>query len=114
MRETATTDEGRAKMFADHMADVCKTPIGDQYDQTHKQYVENEIKEKQNIFNQKENKNDINNNENNTNKVSKKIRCIDAEKAFDIVWHDGIRIMLLDETFPDKIIRWISSWLRNR
>ena len=39
---------------------------------------------------------------------------IDAEKAFDTVWHDGLRKMLLDSKIPVKIIRWISSFLRNR
>ena len=39
---------------------------------------------------------------------------IDAEKAFDTVWHDGLRKMLHDSNIPVKIIRWISSFLRNR
>ena len=39
---------------------------------------------------------------------------IDAERAFDSVWHDGLRTQLQNSNFPIKIIRWISSFLRNR
>ena len=39
---------------------------------------------------------------------------IDAEKAFDTVWLDGLRKMLHDSKMPDKIVRWISSFLKNR
>ena len=39
---------------------------------------------------------------------------IDAEKAFDTVWLDGLRKMLHDSKLPDKIVRWLSSFLKNR
>ena len=39
---------------------------------------------------------------------------IDAEKAFDSVFHDGLRKMLHDTNIPVKIVRWISSFLSNR
>lgn len=39
---------------------------------------------------------------------------IDAEKAFDTVWHNGLKKQLLDAKIPIKIIRWISSFLDNR
>ena len=39
---------------------------------------------------------------------------IDAEKAFDVAWHNGLRIMLKEENFPETLIRWISNWLENR
>ena len=39
---------------------------------------------------------------------------IDAEKAFDTVWHDGLRQMLLQDGIPVILLRWISSWLSNR
>ena len=34
---------------------------------------------------------------------------IDAEKAFDCLWHDGLRQMILKDNFPTILIRWISS-----
>ena len=39
---------------------------------------------------------------------------IDAEKAFDTVWLDGVRKMLHDSKVPTKLIRWLSSFLHNR
>ena len=39
---------------------------------------------------------------------------IDAEKAFDTVWHNGVRKLLHDAKIPTTIIRLISSFLRNR
>ena len=39
---------------------------------------------------------------------------IDAEKAFDTVWSNGVRKMLIDENFPPILIRWVSSWMENR
>ena len=32
---------------------------------------------------------------------------IDAEKAFNTLWMDGLRMMLHDAKIPDKIVRWI-------
>ena len=34
---------------------------------------------------------------------------IDAEKAFDTVWHDGLRKMMFDAGLPVIIIRWLSK-----
>ena len=39
---------------------------------------------------------------------------IDAEKAFDSIWIDGLKKQLYDSKLPTKIIRWISSFLYNR
>ena len=39
---------------------------------------------------------------------------IDAEKAFDSIWHDGLRKQLHDVKFPIKIVRWLSSFLSQR
>ena len=39
---------------------------------------------------------------------------IDAEKAFDCIWHDGLRQMIMNDKFPVILIRWISSWLTQR
>ena len=39
---------------------------------------------------------------------------IDAEKAFESVWHDGLRKMTNDAKLPSKMIRILSSFLNNR
>ena len=39
---------------------------------------------------------------------------IDAEKAFDTVWHGGLRKMLYDAKVPFKMLRIISNFLDNR
>ena len=39
---------------------------------------------------------------------------IDAEKAFDTVWHNGLRKMMHEAKIPTEIIRLISSFLNNR
>ena len=39
---------------------------------------------------------------------------IDAEKAFDTVWHDGLRKIIFDAKIPIKIVRIISNFLDNR
>ena len=39
---------------------------------------------------------------------------IDVEKAFDSVWHEGLKKLFHDAKFPIKIIRWVSSFLDNR
>ena len=39
---------------------------------------------------------------------------IDAEKAFDTVWHSGLRKMMHNAKIPVKLIRLISSFLENR
>ena len=39
---------------------------------------------------------------------------IDAEKAFDTVWSNGLRILLHNAKLPIRIIRWLSSYLQNR
>ena len=39
---------------------------------------------------------------------------IDAAKAFDSVWHDGLRKMLHDAEISQEYVRWISSFLSNR
>ena len=39
---------------------------------------------------------------------------IDAEKAFDTIWLNGLRKLLYDAKIPTKIVRWISSFLNNR
>ena len=39
---------------------------------------------------------------------------IDAEKAFDSIWHDGLRKQLFDAKLPTKIIRWLSNFLQDR
>ena len=39
---------------------------------------------------------------------------IDAEKAFDTVWHCGLKKMLYDAKIPITIVRWLSSFLTNR
>ena len=39
---------------------------------------------------------------------------IDVEKAFDSVWHDGLRYKLMKGSLPRKMIRLISSFLSER
>ena len=39
---------------------------------------------------------------------------IDAEKAFDTVWHDGLRKLLHEAKIPIPVIRLLSSFLTNR
>ena len=39
---------------------------------------------------------------------------IDVEKAFDSVWHDGLRYKLMNGSLPRKMIRLISSFLSDR
>ena len=39
---------------------------------------------------------------------------IDAEKAFDSVWHFGLKKLFHEANFPIKITRWLSSFLDNR
>ena len=39
---------------------------------------------------------------------------IDAEKAFDSVWHDGLRYKLMNGSLPRKMVRLISSFLGDR
>ena len=39
---------------------------------------------------------------------------IDAKKAFDSVWLDGLRKQLYDAKLPIEIVRWLSSFLHNR
>lgn len=39
---------------------------------------------------------------------------LDVEKAFDSVWHDGLRYKLTKIGLPDKMVRILSSFLRDR
>ena len=39
---------------------------------------------------------------------------LDAEKAFDKTWHNGLKYKLLKYKFPDNITRILSSFLNNR
>ena len=39
---------------------------------------------------------------------------LDIEKAFDRVWHNGLRYELLPMNAPDLLLRWISSFLKDR
>ncbi|GFV07569.1 RNA-directed DNA polymerase from mobile element jockey [Trichonephila clavipes] len=39
---------------------------------------------------------------------------LDAEKAFDRVWHDGLIFKLIKQNFPSYIIKIINSYLRDR
>ena len=39
---------------------------------------------------------------------------LDIEKAFDRVWHNGLRYELLQMNAPILLLRWISSFLRDR
>jgi hypothetical protein len=47
------------------------------------------------------------------NKVTAAV-LLDVEGAFDTVWHDGLRIKLMNAAIPDKMIRLISSFLTDR
>ena len=42
------------------------------------------------------------------------IAALDVQKAFDTMWHDGLRLKLTTLKFPITLIRWISDFLRNR
>lgn len=42
------------------------------------------------------------------------IVALDLQRAFDTVWHDGLRYKLTDMRLPPQIIRWISDFLTNR
>ena len=39
---------------------------------------------------------------------------LDIEKAFDRIWHNGLRYELLHMNAPALLLRWISSFLRDR
>jgi hypothetical protein len=39
---------------------------------------------------------------------------INSEKAFDTVWHNGLRCQLIDAKFPEAVIHCISSYRRNQ
>ena len=39
---------------------------------------------------------------------------IDVEKAFDSVWHDGLRYKLMNGSLPGKMVRLMSSFLSDR
>ena len=39
---------------------------------------------------------------------------IDVEKAFDSVWHDGLKYKLMNSNLPRKIVRLMASFLTNR
>ena len=39
---------------------------------------------------------------------------IDVEKAFDSVWHNGLRYKLMNTSLPDKIVRLMSSFITDR
>ena len=39
---------------------------------------------------------------------------IDVEKAFDSVWHNGLRYKLMNTNLPDKIVRLMSSFITDR
>ena len=39
---------------------------------------------------------------------------LDIEKAFDRIWHNGLRYELLQMNAPALLLRWISSFLRDR
>ena len=39
---------------------------------------------------------------------------LDIEKAFDMVWHNGLRYERLHMNAPVLLLRWISSFLRDR
>ena len=42
------------------------------------------------------------------------LALMDVQKAFDTVWHNGLRAKLLDLQLPPSIIRWISHFLDGR
>ena len=39
---------------------------------------------------------------------------LDIEKAFDRVWHNGLRRKLIDMNMPAPLLRWISNFLKDR
>ena len=39
---------------------------------------------------------------------------IDVEKAFDSVWHNGLRYKLMNTNLPNKIVRLMSSFITDR
>ena len=39
---------------------------------------------------------------------------LDVEKAFDRVWHNGLRFKLLNLNLPPLLTRWISNFLKDR
>ena len=39
---------------------------------------------------------------------------LDVEKAFDRVWHNGLRYNLLNLNLPPLLARWISNFLKDR
>ena len=39
---------------------------------------------------------------------------IDVEKAFDNVWHDGLRYKIYQVDLPTKLCRWLSDFLVER
>ena len=49
-------------------------------------------------------------------RLSKRVGAVflDIEKAFDRVWHNGLRYELLHMNAPALLLRWISSFLRDR
>ena len=42
------------------------------------------------------------------------IIALDVRKAFDTMWHNGLRLKLTQHNFPLNILRWISHFLYNR
>ena len=42
------------------------------------------------------------------------ITALDISKAFDTMWHNGLRFKLTTLNFPINILRWISQFLINR
>lgn len=42
------------------------------------------------------------------------IVALDMQRAFDTVWHDGLRYKLTNLGLPPQITRWISDFLRDR
>lgn len=50
----------------------------------------------------------------NNNHSTTLVAFMDVQKAFDSVWHNGLRIKLQDLGLPDIITRWLSDFLRGR
>ena len=42
------------------------------------------------------------------------IQCRDVEKAYDKIWHDGVRFRLLDLHVPQALARLLANFLRDR
>ena len=42
------------------------------------------------------------------------IAALDVRKAFDTMWHDGLRLKLTQLNFPICLTRWISNFLQDR